>query len=234
MMPLYFGPSGRALYGVYEPAAGPTSRRGVVICAPMGTEYYQTHSVCRSLARRLAGAGVHTLRFDYLGTGDSALEWEDVGIQDWLRDIELASEELRDMAALPTVALIGVRAGATLSVAAYQAGHDLDGIALWDPTPLPAEARRGDDDTTSPTSPHVAQPFDGAPLRLPSRALLVTTGVDTDPPPAWSARLATDCADLVVVHQDEPAPWDVQAVGPGSVPMPIQSFRTLVEWAREP
>jgi hypothetical protein len=230
MMPLYFGPSHRALYGVYEPAAGHSSRRGVVICAPMGPEYYQTHSVCRSLARRLAEAGVHTLRFDYLGTGDSALEWEDVGVEHWLEDIGLAQQELCDMAGLPTVGLIGIRAGATLSVAACKAGHDVDGVALWDPAPLAAPVPDAGRTTTGGEVWQV-NPGHGAPLRLPSNALLLTTGEHAATAAAFAERLTADRADLVVVHHDERGPWDVQAVGPGSVPIPIRSFRTLVEWA---
>lgn len=233
MMPFYFGPSARALYGVYEPAHGHASRRGIVICSPMGAEYYQTHSVCRSLARRLAEAGVHTLRFDYLGTGDSALEWEDVGVEQWLEDIELAGQELRDMAGLAAVGAIGIRAGAILSLAAVQAGQDLDRIALWDPVPLAAGIRNGSGEETPPPGPQVDPVPDGASLRLPSPALLVTTGVLDGPAVALTERLTAACADLVAVHHAERGPWDVQAVGPGSVPMPIQSFGALVQWARD-
>lgn len=216
MMPLYFGPSARALYGVYDPAAGGLSRRGVVVCSPMGAEYYQAHSVCRSLARRLAESGIHVLRFDYLGTGDSAREMEDVRADDWLDDVELATQELRDMASLPTVGVIGIRGGGTLALAAAASGSDLDRIALWDPIPTEFTELNG---------------FDVDPARLPSRALMVSTGQD----PEWAAKLwgpiASDRPDSVRVDHDERGPWDVQAVGPGSVPIPVGCFDTIVEWA---
>lgn len=216
MMPLYFGPSERALYGVYDPAVGGPSRRGVVVCAPMGVEYYQAHSVCRALARRLAESGIHVLRFDYLGTGDSARELEDVSATDWLEDVELATQELRDVASLPTVGAIGIRGGATVALAAAGNGSDLDRIAFWDPIPTDFPELNG---------------FDGDLARLPSRVLLVSTGQDPEAAAKLSDNLGSERPDFVRVNHDERGPWDVQVVGPGSVPMPVGCFETIVEWA---
>lgn len=232
-MPLYFGPSGRARYGVYEPAAGPISRTGALICPPMGAEYYHSHAVCRALAVRLAKAGVHTLRFDYLGTGDSALEPEDVGVRDWLEDIELAATELRDMADLTTLRLIAIRAGAGLSLVASKAGLPFDGIALWDPIPLPDVAVQGHPVGALP-DPRVPSdsPFVPRPGALPEGSLLLSTDGTFEGAAAFVGMLDADDAGLAVVRHDERRPWDEEAVAPGRVPVPVRSLQTIVEWAR--
>ena len=42
-----------------------------MLCYPWGSEYIYAHRSLRLLAQRRAAAGIHTLRFDYFGTGDS-------------------------------------------------------------------------------------------------------------------------------------------------------------------
>ncbi len=72
-LPLFFGDPARQLFGVYHPAAeGNAAERAVVLCAPSPQEYMPTHWAYRRLAALLAKAGVHVLRFDYFGMGDSA------------------------------------------------------------------------------------------------------------------------------------------------------------------
>jgi hypothetical protein len=233
MMPLYFGPSGRALYGVYEPAAGPMSRTGALVCPPMGAEYYHSHAVCRSLCGRLAKSGVHTLRFDYLGTGDSALEPEEVGVEDWLEDIDLAARELRDMASLSAVRLIGIRAGASLSLFALHAGHVFDGVALWDPSSL-ENVSLDPPSSDSASRPRALShpPLPGLQAHLPAGSLLISTDGTFGPSAAFTEMANAGGDGLAVVRHDERRPWDEEAIAPGRVPMPIRSLQTLVEWAR--
>ncbi|MBP7568877.1 MAG: alpha/beta fold hydrolase [Acidobacteria bacterium] len=87
----------------------------------------------RNLAVELASAGCHVLRFDYSGTGDSSGEAADAGVEEWVEDVELAAEELREMAAVPSVALLGVRFGAALSYLASRDRREVEGLVLWDP-----------------------------------------------------------------------------------------------------
>ena len=69
----YFGSSERALLGVYSPPEAALEREAVVLlCHPAPQEYMRSHWALRQLAARLAAAGLHVLRFDYSGTGDSA------------------------------------------------------------------------------------------------------------------------------------------------------------------
>ena len=49
----------------------------MVVCPPLGPEYFNSYRSLRHLADRLAENGVSALRFDYDGTGNSAGQDED-------------------------------------------------------------------------------------------------------------------------------------------------------------
>src|SRR4051812_18689773 len=70
--PGFFG-TGEKMFGWYHAAgAGGARRCGVLICASLGHEATYVHRSMRLLAEQLAAAGFPTVRFDYLGTGDSS------------------------------------------------------------------------------------------------------------------------------------------------------------------
>jgi exosortase A-associated hydrolase 2 len=135
MTPFFFGTRERRLFGIYAPGrtvgAGP---RAVVLCHPWGQEYLRAHRSMRHLANLLARAGVHVLRFDYFGTGDSAGDSSEGDLEGWRRDIETAVDELKDTSGAARVGLVGLRLGGALaaSVAARRRG-DVDSVVLWDP-----------------------------------------------------------------------------------------------------
>jgi hypothetical protein len=61
--PFFFGSSARPLFGAYEPAKN-AARGAVVLCPPLGSEYYFAHPALRRLGWLLAERGWHVLRFD--------------------------------------------------------------------------------------------------------------------------------------------------------------------------
>jgi pimeloyl-ACP methyl ester carboxylesterase len=133
--PLVFGSPDRALFGFYHRPEGPARGVGVVLCNPLGYEAMCSHRTYRRLADRLAARGVPALRFDYHGTGDSSGEPDEPGRVDaWLASIDAAVRELRQRAGVGSVALFGVRFGATLAVTAAANGGGIDGLILWAPT----------------------------------------------------------------------------------------------------
>jgi alpha-beta hydrolase superfamily lysophospholipase len=133
MIPLYFGPPGRRLFGWHVPAAAPR-RGGVVVCGPMGWEYIRSYRSFRHLGVRLSAAGFDVLRFDYDGTGDSVGSDRDPGrVEAWLGSVAAAIDELRGRASLDTVSLFGVRLGATLALKAAESRDDITSIVAWSP-----------------------------------------------------------------------------------------------------
>lgn len=131
---LWFGAAGRPLFGFYHPPAGSSRGVGVVLCRPIGTDLTRSDRASRHLAERLAAAGFACLRFDLYGTGDSGGEETDPRLaQFWLDDVGRAVEEIRARSGVERVALVGLRLGATLAMAAAADRGDVDSLVLWSP-----------------------------------------------------------------------------------------------------
>jgi pimeloyl-ACP methyl ester carboxylesterase len=117
---LYFNSEGKSLFGwLHHPAARAASRIGLVICNPFGYEATCAHRSVRAFAESVAHLGVPTLRFDYLGTGDS----EDINpnqnqLTTWRNDILAAIAELQRQTGVEKVCLLGIRFGGLLAALA--------------------------------------------------------------------------------------------------------------------
>ena len=134
MRPFYFGEPERRLFGVYDPPQASEVRdSSVVLCYPHGQEYTYAFRAYRTPATRLAGAGFPVLRFDYLGTGDSASDIDDISLRDWTTDILVAVEEVRTCFHHSSVSLVGFRLGAALAAVAAAGCSEVDRLVLWDP-----------------------------------------------------------------------------------------------------
>ena len=131
--PTWFGSDTAPLFGVVHSPAGGRVRGGVVICPPLGKEHVDTYRGLKLLAQRLATAGFAVLRFDYLGTGDSAqFQGADSAVADYRAGIVEAARYLRGCGA-PDVSVIGLRMGALLAAVTTQGWPDLANLVLWDP-----------------------------------------------------------------------------------------------------
>ena len=134
MQPFYFGSSHRQLFGAYHaPEAGREKRAGVVLCHPLGHEYLRAHRAFRNLAALLAAQGLHVLRFDYFGSGDSGGDDAEMTMEQCLADIDTAIDELKDTAGIARVSLVGLRLGATFAALTAARRGDVDRLILWDP-----------------------------------------------------------------------------------------------------
>ena len=134
MNPFFFGNSKQPLYGVYHPPRAHTSRpTAVVLCYPLWQEYMRAHRAFRQLAMMLSKAGFPVLRFDYFATGDSGGAGDEGDVTQWIADIGTAIDELKDMAGVPKVSLVGLRVGAALAAMAAVKRQDLEHVLLWDP-----------------------------------------------------------------------------------------------------
>lgn len=136
---LSLGVAGREIFALHDPAVKGAPRAGAaVICNPLGGEQVFAHRALRHLAVRLARRGLHVLRFDYFGTGDSGGEDDDATREGMVGDVAFAIEAARDAAAVAQVALIGLRAGADIAAAyARRQTGEVASLVLWDPLELP-------------------------------------------------------------------------------------------------
>ena len=134
MLPIYFGDTEHALFGIYHPPRKARIRPiSAVLCNPFGNEYVAAYRTTRVLAEQLSESGVSVLRFDYYGTGDSKGASKDVSIAQWLRDIEAAIEEIQGASGAERTSLIGLRLGGTLAALAAAPRNDIDRVVLWEP-----------------------------------------------------------------------------------------------------
>lgn len=136
--PLFFGRSGRELYGVYQPPrrdAAPDV--GILLCQGLGHEYIAAHGSMHSLADRFARAGYPSLRFDYFGCGNSAGTMGEVSWEHWIDDVTTAAGELCEASGATRVCIVGLRIGATLAALAgarmRAAGKMVAASVLWEP-----------------------------------------------------------------------------------------------------
>ena len=128
MVALAIGPDERRIAAYFHPGDGTATRTcGVVLCNPVGWEALACHQSYRVLAERLAAVGFPVLRFDYDGTGDSAGSDADPGrLRAWVDSTLAAVTELRLLARVREVSLVGVHLGGTL---ATLAAAELGGVA---------------------------------------------------------------------------------------------------------
>ncbi len=133
--PCYFGSPDRPIFGWFHPAQTSLTRDcAVVLCYPIGFEYYRAYPFFRQLALRLSQAGFPVLRFDYDGTGNSAGTDADSGrVKRWVDSIGLAMDEIRTLSGLSRVSLFGLRLGGSLAMTAAIERGDAEGVALFTP-----------------------------------------------------------------------------------------------------
>jgi pimeloyl-ACP methyl ester carboxylesterase len=107
---------------------------GVVMVPPSGWEDVCTYRPLRALAGVLAAVGIPVLRFDLPGTGDSAGTAQDENLLDhWIAAVSVAADELRAATGVQDVAVMGVRLGAMIALAAAARGADVQDLILWGP-----------------------------------------------------------------------------------------------------
>ncbi|KRG68958.1 hypothetical protein [Pseudoxanthomonas dokdonensis] len=127
LTPVYFGPPASPLFGVFHSPGAPL-RAAVLMCPPLLHEHMRSYRFFHQMAEQLAGSGLACLRFDYLGTGDSAGDDACHTPQQAAKDILLAASELRARAAGVPLLLLTIRGSALL---ATPLAHQLQADAIW-------------------------------------------------------------------------------------------------------
>jgi exosortase A-associated hydrolase 2 len=128
----FIGEPGSRLYNMmYWPDAEPKAH--IVFVPPFCEEMNRCRTLVASQAREFASAGFSCSVFDFLGTGDSEGQLDQVNLKLWLNDINLVVEHALKRAEAPLY-LWGLRLGALLAVEfAQQTDHSISKLILWQP-----------------------------------------------------------------------------------------------------
>lgn len=131
----YFGPNEARLFGwLHRPRTKARADIGLIICQPFGYEAICSHRGARALAEASAALGIPALRFDYLGSGDSAeIDPEADQIDVWSRDVLIAIEELQKRTGVARICLLGFRLGALLAALVANQSAAVSGLVLIAP-----------------------------------------------------------------------------------------------------
>jgi len=110
---LYFKSGADTLFGwLHRPSTPSNANLSLVICNPFGYEAMCAHRSVRAFAEAASELGIPALRFDYLGTGDSAdIEPHADHLEIWTLDVLAAIAELQRSTGVQQVCLLGIRFG---------------------------------------------------------------------------------------------------------------------------
>ncbi len=129
----YTGSKADKLYSVYhEPRKTGNNAKAVILCYPVGQEYIRCHRMYANLASKLADEGVHVVKFDYTGTGDSYGDFSGATAEAWIEDIAAIAEELMSGTEATQLYIVGVRLGAWLA-SRYAEKVPVEGLVLLSP-----------------------------------------------------------------------------------------------------
>lgn len=129
--PFWLGSAARPLYAALHAVPG-VATTGVVLVPPLLDEQPRSRRFITEVANELAGLGLPSLRFDFLGTGDSCGRGDEVDFQSMRCDLDLATAALRARTGARRVVLVAWR-GAALVVHDWLArGGKADLVVLWE------------------------------------------------------------------------------------------------------
>ena len=242
MSAFFFGKAGRQLYGFYHAPLG-TANGAVVICPAWGSEYQYAHRALRVLALRLAEGGMHVLRMDYSGTGDSWGDTTDADVEQWSRDVGIGIDELRAMSDASRVDVVGLRVGGLIAAVAAASRSDVRRVVLWDPIhdgaawvreKGPSIPPKADAVTTEfghrLVTPALVRQFESiAPSSYPARIAEGVLLLQTIPGEASAMDRLSHIAALEHRVIEDVSPWlEDQSIWSGLVP--TKSVAALCDW----
>lgn len=245
MSAFFFGPSGRQLFGFYHAPRG-ESRGAAVICPSWGAEYQYAHRALRVAAKRLAERGVHVLRFDYSGTGDSWGDTTDASLDRWQEDTALAVDELRAMSGDARVDLIGLRIGAFIAASSAAGRPDVRRVVLWDPVidgaawanslnggraiTSPDDADTGIEFAQRVVSPRLVNRLtEIEPAVYPETAADAVLVLDTQDASANTRELLSHVSNAQYRFVEDAPPWlEDSSIWSGLVP--VKAVSAIVDW----
>jgi pimeloyl-ACP methyl ester carboxylesterase len=185
---------------------------------------------------------LNALRFDYFGTGDSGGDLLSARPGDWLEDIRLAAQELRERASVTRLVIVGLRFGGFLAAKAEV--RAVGSLILWDPVTHPgqylerARSQVREDGSRGldwqgfyfPTEllDELADLSLEGVRRIPRDVKIIVSG-DTPGLPSFERELEARRARVEVIRLDAPQAWfEEEELGAGAVPVGV--LRQIKEW----
>ena len=251
MTPFFFGERDRRLFGVMSPPTiSARTRNATLLCGPFGQEYIRAHRSMRRLANQLGEVGHTVLRFDYFGTGDSYGASTDVSVAGFVSDIRAAIDELKDVAEVSRVNVVGLRLGALLvAMSLAMTRRDIGRAMLWDPVvdggalmaemavaqrqPQPRASDRGGgvEFMGFPWPANFVEELLATDVRAALQAVDVPVLAIYSRPPfsGSSAGLTLRHRESSIRHVSAPAAWEKQSeFGAGAIPVAV--IDAAVDW----
>jgi alpha/beta superfamily hydrolase len=106
---------------------------GLLICHAFGEERQKTYRSTYHFTNSLADRGIPSLRFDYVGTGDSEGDLPDVSVESMYSDTILAANYAKETFGVEQLVILGIRFGAALAARATSALPYADACVMWNP-----------------------------------------------------------------------------------------------------
>src|SRR5262245_21073927 len=127
---------GSRLFASYHAPKGTARNIAFVICLPIHLDLIQSYRSMRRFAEELEAAGFHVMRVDYEGTQESigSTDLDGNRVEVWLESVVKAVEVMRAIPGVESVALAGVRIGATFALEAATRASGISHLVLWEPS----------------------------------------------------------------------------------------------------
>lgn len=131
----FVGTAGRRIFLLLrEPAVADGNRGSVLVIPPFGEEMNKSRRMITETAQRLCESGIAVIVPDLFGTGDSEGEFREAEVNRWVEDLATACKHAESRA-MPVKAIVAVRLGCALAVAAQRSGAlpAVEASAWWQP-----------------------------------------------------------------------------------------------------
>jgi len=254
---LYFDSGEHTLFGwLHLPRDGKHADVGIVICKPFGYEAICSHRSVRAFAEASTAQGAPTLRFDYLGTGDSEdIDPEADQIEIWTQDVVAAVSAMQLRTGVSRICLFGIRLGAMLAVLAARRCTQVSSLILIAPivsgrrylkelrtTRLAASLLPGGTDAASKPGSMEVSGFYFSEATLASlaqidlgiagapaaSAMLVIDGSSFPVSRAWTEKLAA--AGVLITYQSLPGMVEMTFTAPQFALVPLAMVAAVRDW----
>ncbi len=133
-IPTYIKGSSGYLFSIYFPPLPVDSgQKNIIYIPPFAEESNRCRAMMAKQARNLAKKGIGVLAIDLYGTGDSEGNFVDGNWDQWISDVKIAIEWLKEQHSQKCNTLWGVRLGAMLAADVALETEDINKLIFWQP-----------------------------------------------------------------------------------------------------